>query len=104
MVKTSYSIYLDYQKAIRQAERLEQAAKELQKEIARMDDCYSSIQASWKSNSANAYLAKLRKVRQEIDSVENNLTESAAAVRKIAKNTYEAEKRALLIAETRSAW
>jgi len=101
MAKTSYSIYLDYQKAIKQAERLEQAAKELSKEVAKMDDCYSSIQAAWKSDSASAYLAKVRKVREELNTVENNLSETAATIRKIAKNTYEAEKRALVIAQTR---
>lgn len=102
MAKTSYSIYLDYRKAVSQAERLEKAAQELRKEYNRMEDCYTSVSGAWKGDNANAYLAKIRKLQQEINRVEENITQAAIAVRRIARVTYDAEQRALELAKERT--
>ncbi len=103
MSKTAYSIYLDYQNAIKQAERLEQAAKDLKREASKLSDCRRSISTSWKGDNASTYLRKVKTVESDISKKEKNITKAAAAIRKIATETYRAEKAALELAKIRKA-
>lgn len=101
--KTAHSIYLDYQNAIKQAERLEQAAKDLKKEASRLGDCRHDISAAWKGENASMYLRKVKTVETDVSKMEKNVTKAATAIRKIAAETYRAEKAALELAKVRKS-
>lgn len=103
MAKTAYSIKMDYNNAIKQAEKLEKLARDL-KQIAQtqLQECLSNVDRSWKSTSSVKYINKGKKLREEILSRAKNLEKTAETIRTIAKNVYDAEMRSLEIAKRRT--
>lgn len=103
MAKTATVIRMEYNKAIQQAERLENLAAEL-RQLAddRFNNCLTEVNNAWKSDSSVKYLKKGRKLQGEIVKRARELEKTAAAVRQIAKNTYNAEMEAVRIARLRT--
>ena len=101
MAKTAQMIDLDYQNALRQAARLEEAAKKVKKERSNLHDCGGSVASAWKGTNASAYVKKVRVVENDLSRIERNLKDAAETIRTIAKETYEAEQRALKLAKAR---
>lgn len=102
MAKSSFEIRMDYNRAIAQANSLEQIAEEMRSSAENeMQDCMSQIAYNWTGNNAEAYLAKCEKLKQSIRKTAAKLERTADTIRRIAKNTYNAEMRALALAKTR---
>ena len=85
-----------------QAERLEGIARD----ISRLADnnlagCMRDISANWKSGNASLYVSKGQTVAEHLRSVAAGLNQTAATIRTIAQNTYNAEKRAIELAKAR---
>ncbi len=102
MAKTMYSIQMDFQRAKNQAERLEGIARD----ISRLADnnlagCMRDISANWKSGNASLYVSKGQTVAEHLRSVAAGLNQTAATIRTIAQNTYNAEERAIELAKAR---
>ena len=100
--KTALSIYLDYQKSIRQAELLEDAARTIKSEKTDLHSCRSSISSAWEGDNATIYLNKVKIVENDLDRLAKSLKNTANVIRKIAKQTYDAEQHALKLAEKRN--
>lgn len=102
MVKSSFQIQMDYNNAIRQASSLEQVAREL-KSTADKDfqNCMSEISRSWTGSNASAYISKCRRLQEKIAATAGRLNRTADTIRKMAKNTYDAEMKALALAKLR---
>lgn len=96
------TIEMNFSKAKQQASELEQVAKEL-KNLAsdKMENSLSTISGSWESENATAYLTKARTVQEKISKCGTELQSTATAIRNIAQITYDAEMRALELAQTR---
>lgn len=102
MAKSSYAIQMEFGKAEEQANRLEQIAKDLGRTANDMlGNTLSNIGSSWKSSNSLDYLKKGRKVQEDLKKREKELKDTASAIRKIARVTYEAEMRAYYLANTR---
>ena len=101
MAKTAHTIYLDYQKAMRQADRLEEAAKKIRNEKSSLHSCRGSISSAWKGDNASAFIRKVSVVENDLASIEKSIRNAAAVIRRIAKETYDAEQRALTMAKNR---
>ena len=101
--KTSTQIYLDYQAALKTASELESEANQVIQQKKQLEGIRGSLSANWKSDSAAAYLRKLATLEAELNTVSANLKSAAQTVRQTAKNIYEADKRALAIAQMRQA-
>lgn len=102
MAKTAYSIQMDFEKAKRQAEELERIAKDIRKVADHdMQDCMREISSNWKGEQARLYIAKGQAVGENIRKAADGLAKTAAAVRTIARNNYNAEKTALELARAR---
>lgn len=101
MAKTMYSIALDFNKAKNQAAKLEQAANKISRQRTKLSDEKQKISRNWKSDSSGMYLRKLSVVESELASTEKKLRNSAATIRTIAGNTYNAEKTAITLANQR---
>lgn len=103
MEKTMNIIEMDFQNAKRQAEELEQAAQSLGV-LADNDfqSCIAGIAANWKGENAAAFCRKGNIVGNNIKNAAAELKNAAAAMRRIAENTYNAEKRNYEIAQNRS--
>lgn len=102
MAKTMYTIQMDFQKAKNQADKLDRIARDLNN-IANNDisGCMRDISANWSGENAKLYVNKGYVVAENIRSVASSLNQTAATIRTIAQNTYNAEKRALDLAKKR---
>lgn len=103
-MKTSSEIRFDYQKALEQARRLDALADSMNRRAAgRLGEAAQCIHAAWKGDSAARYLGKTQELRRQIRQNTAVLRAAAADVRRIARQIYEAEMRALEIARRRNA-
>lgn len=103
MAKTAYSIQMDFQRAKKQAEELERIEKDIRKVADHeMPDCMREISSNWKGDNARLYTVKGQSVSENIRKVADGLAKTAATLRTIAQNNYNAEKTALELAETRN--
>ncbi len=102
-MRTEAEIYLEYEKAMSQAETLMQLAGELDSAVAaETRETAAVLTAVWKGESAEAFLAKCDTWGQKCADCTSSLTKSAEAVKTIAQNIYNAEMQALRLAETRA--
>ncbi|MDO4634025.1 MAG: hypothetical protein Q4B01_09235 [Eubacteriales bacterium] len=102
MAKSSLQIRIDYNRAISQASSLEQIASELRNTAEKdFQESISQVDTHWKSTNASAYVRKCNTLKDNIINSANKLTRTAATIRKIAKTTYDAEMRALRLAQIR---
>ena len=101
-MKTQAQIYMDYQNACSQAGSLEQIARNLDNVAdGQMQSCLGQVSSHWKGHNSEAYVRKGRVVQDKIRNTAKDLRNAASAVRRMAKNTYDAEMRALEIAKAR---
>lgn len=101
MYKTSYSIYLDYKKSMKDAEQIEQAARRIMKETSNILDCHSAVASAWKGENADILKRKLLKLESKLSTISKQLQKSAKTVRTIAESTYRSEQAALEMAKNR---
>lgn len=95
-------IYFNYNKAIQQANRLDDVAKRLSTAASvTMVGILSDVHKAWKSDSAPAYVKKGEKVEQDMDTTAKNLREIAQTIRTIAQRIRDAELAAWRIANER---
>ncbi|MCD7884786.1 MAG: WXG100 family type VII secretion target [Lachnospiraceae bacterium] len=103
MAKSALEIRMDYNKAKKQADSLSEIATQLRNAAnGDLQDCISQISASWTGTNSTAYQAKCRTLKSNILTTAGKLDQTAATIRTIAKNTYNAEMAALKIAQLRA--
>ncbi|MCD7744503.1 MAG: hypothetical protein LUI13_04315 [Lachnospiraceae bacterium] len=103
MAKSASEISLDYDRAVGQADSLNESAKALRNMAnGRLQECISGISASWTGSNSAAYVKKCGRLQSDILSTAAQLERTAAAIRSIARNTYNAEMRALRLAQQRN--
>lgn len=99
MAKSASEIRMDYNHAIRQADSLSRIARELRNSANKdFQDCVSEISYNWTGSNASAYVNKCNRLISNILKTADRLERTASTIRKIAKNTYDAEMRALRLA------
>lgn len=99
MAKSLYTIQMDFKKANESAAELEKTAKalknlgnsEFQTEI-------DKIASEWKGENSNNYIAKCNELRNKLLKTSDDIYKTADMIRSVAKNTYNAEKKAYEIA------
>lgn len=97
------NIEFDFQKAIKQAEQLEDISSELKKlSNNKFENTLSRLSSNWKGDSANAYLKKGKKLQTNIGNTAKDLNTVANNIRNIAKTIYNAEMAAKRVAEERA--
>lgn len=103
MAKSSYEIQADFGRAKEQANRLDEIARNINQTADNtLGNALSGISAAWNSNSSSDYIKKGRKVQEELRKRAKELSDTASIVRRVAKNTYDAEMRAYQLARTRT--
>ena len=104
MAKSSFEIRMDYNRAVAQANSLEQIAEEMRNSAENdLRDCMLEIAGNWTGENARAYLQKVEKLSDSVRKTSERLKDTAEAIRKIARNTYNAEMRALELARIRKS-
>lgn len=100
---SKFQIQLQYRTALQQASRLEELAENLLRTARTgVGETMSELQICWTGENARAYLAKGDRLKNKIIDTANDLKRAAAAIRRIATNTYNAEMRALELANRRT--
>jgi len=100
MVKDSQTIYLDYEKAMNQVKALYGLEEQLKGLHDRdLADCIEGIGAHWKGDNATAYLKKAGELSNKLGTTAENIGTIADAIKRIAWNTYQAEMRAIELAQ-----
>ncbi len=102
MVKTMHAIEMDFQKAKKQAEELEEIAQSLRVLSENsFQPCLAKIAASWKGEYAAVFCKKGAVVEHNLKQSAAGFRQAAETIRQTAQNTYEAEKRSVELASTR---
>lgn len=98
-IKSEALIWLEYGKAISQANELDRIASEM-KNLAEGDfqNCLSSVASNWTGDNSRNYIRKGEKLKGDIDKSARQLQNIAKAIRNIAKRTRNADLRAREIA------
>lgn len=95
-------IRIDFQQAMRQADRLDEIAKKLERVSKNsMEDSMQNLSSAWKGNNASAFLRKEEHLQKDIYVTAGNIREIADDIRQIAGRIYEAEMAAWRIANER---
>lgn len=102
MAKTQYSIRMDYANAKQEVERLEDLAKNVERQRKDIINYRNGLAVQWKSDSATAYLQKMMKRVEELQGIVETLKQIAETTRTVAENTYQADMRALELAKQRT--
>ncbi|MBQ9991569.1 MAG: hypothetical protein IJP31_11635 [Lachnospiraceae bacterium] len=103
MALSESTIIFNFQKAKRQADELDQIASNISKMASsEFGETMQNIARNWKGEKANAYLAKGSILQEDMKSTAGFLHKIAAEIREIAQRIYEAEMRALAIAQERN--
>ncbi len=102
MAQAMDTIEMDFQNALRQAEALEQAARELELLAnGSLQECLRGVAANWKGENAVLFCKKGNIVRTNIGYAAESINHTAQVLRQMAQNIYEAEKRNYEIATER---
>lgn len=103
-MKSSSEIRFDFQNAMDQAKKLDELANSIDRRVAgKLDETSQSVHAAWKGDSANRYIGKTQELRWQIQQTARTLRDTAEDIRRIARRIYEAEMRALEIAQRRDS-
>ena len=95
MAKSLYQIQMDYKNVVRQADSLMEIANELKRTAnSGLQDCISQISGNWTGANATAYIGKCNSLQKKILQSAAKLQRTAEVIKKVAKNTYDAEMRA----------
>lgn len=96
------NIEIDFQNAQAQAKRLEDVADNM-KHLAdqQIADTIREMSSCWKGETAAAYFGKAEKVKQDIADTAKALYAVASSIREQAKRIYDAEMRAISLAQSK---
>lgn len=100
--KSRLQIWMDFQKARAQAEKLEEAAKNIRRESGRFSDCRAEVASAWEGSNATKFTGKMGIVSEDLKKIAAQLEKTAGVIRKNAKNLYDAEMEAKRIADLRN--
>ena len=93
---------MDFQDAMRQAERIASAAEKLSARESELQGHINVIRAGWTGENAELYLRKLETSKANIRRLRDNLTNISDVVKRNARRTYETEMATLEISQRRS--
>ena len=100
---TRSEINFNYNQAIRQAERLEEIAGQIERLAGeRMNESMSALKNAWNSDNAPQFYTKMGKVQSDIQEDATDIRKVARSIRETAARIRDAELRALEIARSRS--
>ena len=98
-----YTIEMNFSRAKRQAEQLEEAASRLEKIASgSIDEALGTVSGNWEGENADQYLRKAQTIRDKLLTTSGDIKGTAQTVRTIAETIYKAEMTALELALKRN--
>ena len=99
---SEHSIRMDYERAKAAAAKLDDIADRIQRMMEHdYTELLGDVRYNWKGENADRFIVKSETLQGKMNTVVKRLHETADTIRRIAKNTYDAEMRALEIARQR---
>lgn len=99
---TRYSIQMDFDKAKRQADELDDIAESVDREANRsLTDTLNALGNDWRGENADKYIKKGFILKESMNDTAGQLHQAAATIRFVAKRIYDAEMENIRIAEER---
>ena len=99
---SEHSIRMDFERAKAAAAKLDDVADSITQTMEHdYQELMGDVRCNWKGENADQFLVKSEVLQEKMSTVEKRLHETADTIRRIAKNTYDAEMRALEIARQR---
>ena len=86
--------HINYHQVMRQADKIEDEAHDIQKEIRQLDELIDDIQAIWKSPAATVFLAECQTLRHQMQAAQSRINQAANSIRETARRIKEADDRA----------
>lgn len=100
---TRSEIVFNYRQALRQADKLDEIARKIEKLAAeKIDNTTGNLKSVWKSDNSSQYCGKVVEVQRGIRWNAASIRKVANSIRETAENIKRAELRALEIAQSRS--
>lgn len=99
-MKSEYQIYMDFKRANDVADELRSIARSTRGAANQdLQGALSRIRSSWEGENSDAFQMKGERLRQQVEQLAQDVDRIAAAIEQIATNTYQAEMRAVQIAQ-----
>lgn len=91
-------IEFEYNRAISQAERLEEIAREIKTlSTADIESALESLSSGWKGDASTLFIDKGYTLSQKGSKVAGDLEKAAQSIRKIAKAIHDADRAAAIV-------
>ena len=95
MARSLHSIEMDFSKAKRQAQELDEVAGNLEKlSGTQLEDTLGQLGANWTGDNSVKYIGKGKALQENITATAGSIREVASAIRELAEVIYEAEMEA----------
>ena len=102
MARSLGAIRMDFAKALRQAQQLEEVSRNMRNLAERkLEDTLQGLGQNWTGDNSLKYIGVGRQLEEKITDTSRSLADIARAIREIAQNVYDAEMRAWEIAHNR---
>lgn len=100
---TEKEILFNYNQAMKQASKLEDVARQLDKLAAdKIESAMGTLKASWQSDNSSQYYIKVEKVQNDMKTTAGKIKAAARSIRTSSEAMKQAELRALEIAQSRT--
>ena len=100
MALFSGSIFIEYEAALAQADRLEQCAEEADRASKSIDVLLGDLAGSWQGDNSTLFAQKCRELQGKINQTASDLRNTASAVQTVARKLKEADQEAAAIASS----
>lgn len=98
-MKTEATIRVEFEQTIRQAQRLEQCADELESVRRQLNALVNELRGSWEGESAGLYCQKCNELSEKLGTSRKNLDKTADVIVRSAKAYRDAELAAIQLVQ-----
>lgn len=102
MGKSARTILVEFRQVREQAKALEECAGELSSIEKQLQDLTAGLRAQWQGESADLYCQKCEELGGKLNNSAKHLEKVSTAIRQAAKNYYDAEMKAVELAQKRT--
>lgn len=97
------TIIFNYNKAVQQANSLMEISNDIRKVATdKLEDSIQVIDKNWDGESSKKFIAKEKKLKSKVEDSAKDIESISGAIKRIAKEIYDAEMASIQIAKTRS--